>query len=365
MGRVLPFIILLLISCNTEKNDNVERIDYVFSDTKYVDYQEGWGWLIYAEEDNIFLQKIRSTSQSFNLSTGEVKEFGAIGEAPGEYGLQPVNIVYYKDTLFVGDPFNGKIILYDSNFNFVDERRNYFLTNSKIVIIDDSLIIGSRRSEEFAFIAYNKNIEKEIFKIGKPIDYPNNIDKSEVTNEGILYPNRKQWDAIDSLLMWYDSYNDKIRVYNIYKETLDTTFGIDHEGFNTPPLLYFEGDSYRPACWNVNAPQCQGLLISDKYIFVMLLNIWDINKEWRLRGLSEEEIKKIYTNDFIFIDVYTKNNYNYIGSFYPLNDYIYYEENKFLIHYLSIENDSTISIYMQEQYEGLKFLKISVTIKPT
>lgn len=357
---VFPLIILSLLSCVKHEEDET-ILSFRIIDEKIVEDENAWGWLAYAHGDLVFLQRAKKPSVTFNLVTGEIREIGNIGEAPGEYKVFPSSYLVSGETLYIGDYFKGKLILYDSSYDFIDEKGEYFL-NGKTVRLDDSLIIGTCRPFEHVFVIYDMKNEREVLSFGEPIEYPGDIDPSKLDREGKLYPNHWSWDARESALMWYDGYNDQIRVYNLFTGELDTIFGKTHTGLGKPPLGHFPGDAYHPPVDYASKVFCEGLVISDSRIFIVLGKNWTL-PDWSFAGCEEEDEKKIFQNNYFVVDVYTRNNYQYIGSFYPLNDYIICEDERFRLNQMYAMDDSTLNMYLQRHEDECKFIYLQVVVE--
>ncbi|KQC14351.1 MAG: hypothetical protein APR63_14515 [Desulfuromonas sp. SDB] len=357
---VIP-LALLLLGCSVKADDEEIILGYEIVEIVENSNSEAYGWMQFAKGDLVFVQKPSMPTISFNLSTAEIREIGVIGEGPGEYKLFSTSILLDNDTLYLGNLFKGELILYDSSFNYITQKKSFLLEGERIVKLNDSLIVGTRTSEDFIFVVYNLNTEKEIIHFGKPIEYPGDADKSRLVREGRLYPTSSAWNIKDSLLYWYDGYNDNIRVYNIFSKELDTVLGRTHAGFHLPPVVDHPGDAYHGPTTVALSADISGITVSENYLFVLMGKNWTV-WDGKLSAQYGDEKPLFLEDDYYFVDIYDLKNYGYCGTIYPLNDFIFDDDRRYRSHLIDVENDSILNIYLQGHEDWEYYIKLSVLI---
>ncbi|MBN1619992.1 hypothetical protein JW890_04660, partial [candidate division WOR-3 bacterium] len=102
------FFLVSGFGCSSPCNEEI-IINFRIEEEKIVEDENAWGWLAYANGTKVFLQRAKKPSVSFDLFSGEIREIGKIGEAPGEYEVFPSCYMVSGDTCFLGDFLQGKL----------------------------------------------------------------------------------------------------------------------------------------------------------------------------------------------------------------------------------------------------------------
>lgn len=349
---------IFLVNCSKNKDDSI-LLSYKIINTIDINLENYYGEISGVNGDSIFLWRHNKLLTEINLKSKEITTIGTVGEAPGEY-LGPSYTLIYKNNYFILDGRSNKIIIFDSTGCFVDEIR--FIGRGGIFkILNDTLIFYTNHTTlENFFCLYNVNDEENVFSFGEAIDYPIEKDREKLFFDGKIIAFSDQWDVKDSLLIWYDYYHNRFRVYNLFDGNILTSFGRDFHSWGTPPIYERPADKYHPSSWEVSYSPLEKVLISDKYIFACFEKIWEFN--WGLSYFDENKSMNILKNKYYLIDVYSRENFNYLGTIYPLDDYIYYENLRLAIREMSLENDSIINFYLQDIEDGSFFRKVEVTV---
>lgn len=350
---------IFIVNCSKNKDDSI-LLNYKIINSIDIYLENYYGEISGVNDNSIFLWRNNKLLTEINLKSNEITTIGTVGEAPGEY-LCPCYTLIYKNNYYITDAGSNKIIIFDSTGCFVDEIRRIHGRIGIFKNLNDTLIFYTNTSTLVNFFClYNVNDEENVFSFGEAIDYPVERDREKLIFDGKIIALSDQWDIKDSLLIWYDYYNNRFRVYNLFGGNILTSFGRDFHSWKTPPIFEIPGDQYHSSRCTVSSSPLVKVLISDKYIFACFGMIWKFN--WWLRDFDENKKMNILKNKYYFIDVYSRENFNYLGTIYPLDDYIYYENLRLVIREMSLENDTIINFYLQDIEDGSFFRKVVVSV---
>lgn len=353
---IILFIFLLGCS-NHPSNDKL--LDFKIQEVNDILLTSYYGEISGVDNNSLFLWRNNNFLTEVDIINEKITNIGIVGEAPGEY-LRPSYTIKYKGFYYIKDSSSNKIIIFDSLYTFIDEYKVYEKI-SQFKFLNDSLIFYTNTTQlKNFFCIYDLKKREKIFSFGEAIDYPKINDRSSLIHNGKIISFSKQWDVRDSLLIWYDYYNNQFRVYNIIDGKLLKTFGRDLRNWSTPPVFKISGDQYHSARNIVASSPCENILISENYIYACFSKIWEYN--WWLRDYDQQRLTDIKSHKYILVDVYSRENFNYIGSFYPLDQYITYEDNFLLIKDITLANDTVLNFYLQDRELGLLFRKVEIII---
>ena len=353
--KIILFFIVLsnLVGCSGASHEKV--LDYEVSENIDRKVQFFAGSIIYGKKHFIYPMRIKEPIFRLNIKSGKKISLGGIGSAPGEYWI-PAWITEFKEDIYLADKSTGKLQVFDSTGDFKREVGVYNI-HGKFKFLNDSLIVILNPTiEEIFFRVYDIKNKKEVLKFGESIEYPYTKYRTKLPNRGRHRPYRLEWDVRDSLLVWYDYYHDKLLVYNIFNGKLERRFGRTHRGWSVPKAFLFKGDAYHKKSWTVPPTPCRGLQITDKYIYIVFLRLW-------LYGWGRKNSKNMWKSDFILVDVYSREDFSYLGSFYPLNKYTYNKKDLLRLDWMDAEDDSLLNFYLIDVHNGNFFRKIKVKIK--
>lgn|GEM_PF-2258696 len=353
---IMMFIIFLIIGC-WKADEKV--IPYDIIDIKEIESSYNSPWIYYAKGEKIYSFNIIKPIIVLNISSGITREIGKLGFGPDRYKI-PSWITEYYGNIYVGDKTTGRLLIFDTLGNFIKDagihsiREKFVFCNETLLIIKNPTLIDNY------FILYDLKNDKQIISFGNVIEYPIKKHRLKLTNEGKWQPYYTEWDAMDSILVQYDYYNDKFIVYNIYNGKVIKRFGKKHNGWSVPRVIFFEGDKYHEKRFVVAMTPCRSLVITNNYIYFIVMKLWKY--KWFSRGFySKHKEKKIFSSNFLLVDVYSRN-YEYVGSFYPLNIHQFRGDEVLRLDFVSAENDTILNFYLQSN-DGTFFKRVSVKVK--
>uniref|UniRef100_A0A7C4U799 6-bladed beta-propeller n=1 Tax=candidate division WOR-3 bacterium TaxID=2052148 RepID=A0A7C4U799_UNCW3 len=335
--------------------DNEKILNYDMMDLKEVKINFNYASIFYTNGDNVYLFNVHKPIIRFNLATKEEEPIGKIGCGPGEYDF-PSSISELNGNIYIVDTPSKRLLKFEHDGKFIEEISG--IKANKIKFLNESLMVMDNPTLfENYFTTFDLKNKKEIKKFGKMIEYPIRKYRERLNNDGIMGIYQFLWDAMDSILVFYDYYNDNILLYNIFSGEIIKKFGRRHKNWAIPKVFLFEGDKYHPKSWDVSFLPCYNILISNKYIFVILEKVWKYH--WYMRNISEKKWRKIETNNFYFVDIYKRDDFSYVGTLYPLNDFIWKDNKRWSLRWNnSVSGDSILNFYLDNKDGDIQ--KISI-----
>jgi len=308
--------------------------------------------IITAQGDIIYPRRIKQPIIRLNVKTGEVFNIGNIGSAPGEYNIVAW-ISEYKGDIYLADKTTGRLLMFSLSGSFKEEVGVYNIL-TKFTFLNDSLLFTLNPTvEKGIFLSYNIRQKKKSLEFGSSIEYPLARYKTRLSRKGRHTPYVTEWDTKDSILIYYDYYRDRLHVYNLLNGKQIRIFGREHNGWSIPRPFVFKGDEYHRRSWMLPFTPCRGLQITDKYIYIVFYKSW-LNG-WRNKGFGD---------DFVLVDVYARDDFSYVGSFFPFKESDHnYQGNKLRLDWVAVEDDSILNFYMIDLKNGNAFRKIKIKFK--
>ncbi len=360
-NKFLLFIFILFLNCSKyiEKTINFKIAKEIERESHF----EGLYFPQYMGGNDSFLiiSGIQSPSLMINIERDEVIETLAIdGEGPGEKKN-------WGDAHFYG---NKLLCAYHSKLMVYEKEKNGYKLNKELAlpfngwyfrILNDTLLVFMVIDRyENLFVLFNWDNGKVLLEFGDALVYPQRRWRQKLLPDFPYY-----FCVYDSFLIVYDYFVNKFIVYDIFskKKMIISCRSIKY--WKTPKVK-FDKKLHR------FVTQCPKVKIATngKYLFIMFekawLYNWSIYNNKKIKNMSQKEKADLYSSLFYyFIDVYLLENYKYVGSIYPFNSSILFNEDKNILYEpeLLIVNKDKIIIFLTDNCKfKVKLLHIKIDL---
>lgn len=223
--------------------------------------------------------------------------------------------------------------------------------NNDLILYED---ISSMKNY-FSIFNIKKGVKLNSF--GDIIEYPDNKFKEKLKYDRFTIPYPEfEWDVKGSILIVYEYFFDRLKAYDVITGKTIKIFGVKHKNWTIPKIEITGRGKNRT--YKIKKTPAAGITISNNYIFVSFEKYW--LKDWEIEKYTDK-LKKLYKKGFFFVDVYKKKDFEYVGTFYPLNDENFYQNGIHLrVWRIKAENDSTLTFYLQDNRKETFFRKVKV-----
>ncbi len=345
MNKLRFLLFLILISCKGK----IERIIVLSKETKELEIKEYLGNIVEAKDDYVYLYGVSRPLTRVNIETGRIDTIFFSRERFIFSVKERDNVIYFLTNKRLKRTKDGLTEICNLNID------GYFkFLNDEFIILED---YGAMKDY---FSLYNIKTGKRLNSFGDMIEYQDVKfkDKLKYDRFTIPYP-EYEWDVKGSILVSYEYFFDRLKAYDIIKGKVIKVFGVKHKDWN-PPTVDITGKG-KNRVYKIKKTPAAGLVISENYIFLCLEKFW--LKEWNINK-KEKKLRRLYNKGFFFIDVYRRNDFEYIGSFSPLNEEDFFkDEIYFRLWRVKAEGDTLLIFYLQDNRRELFFRKIKIKIK--
>lgn len=366
--RYLRILLLFfsLLSCEKERE---KILKYIIEEKIRICnpiFNEGWFSLGGANGNNLVFTVFNRHTLLWNIKRNTFDTLYKWGDGPleacGGYGI------FFENKLFCLSPMSYKMLIMEiknGKYNIIKEAKIPIWVYYFINVLNDSLLAFVEFSIDKIFIIYDWKNEKIVNEFGDAPSYPIKKWNNKISDEG-KYPS---YDAAvkDTFLFFYDYYRNKFYVYNIFNGKKIKTFGRSIPGWCIPQIRWWKE---RSRFTIPNSPMISsvynkgGICVSDKYIFAGFGKEWKGKWQWK-KKVSKKKRTKILTDHYYFIDIYSLKDFNYIGTIYPFDEFIYDKEKDKILwpSMLRISGENNIDIYLNDvDLSIIKWIRIKVEL---
>ena len=339
-------LLIAVLSCkNNQDNTVIFEIEIIHEDRVFT--ENYYGDLIHFQDNRAICGFYKMPVSIINLSDNTFQKIEKQGEGPGEFKF-PRWAKFYQDNFMIFCSSLTKIIIYDSSFNCIREHRVPAKISNLFILDDSTVLYSDLISNEKFFVIYDLENSIILNSFGQTIPYPVERYRNHLYNQGNLKPIKGNVALHENLLIWYDYYQDKFKIFNISNGVLSDIFGRVHPGWKVPIVFETPVDQYHPTSHlRIRSTPCQTIEFSENYMFVLFFRLWQ--NGWKYQDdffLSEK---------FGLVDIYKLPSFSYAGSFY-LSTICLEEDNYLLPCQMDVIDDSTVTILYLNPGEGTDFI---------
>ena len=362
MKRIILLSFFLLLSC-TRESEKILEYREVFVNKRCIDVPGKFPRISGVIGDTILITGYDAPLFAVGIKNGFMDTVAIDGEGPGEKSGVPSSDAY-DDKLYLAVNLKHKLMTFDlKNLSFIKEVRLVTFFNGFQMENDSIGVFAAMTPEAYDCLFFTINIDNGeiINKFGKPILYPKKSNKLPEWQKYLkmFY----KFDIRDSILVFYDSFHNRFCAYNVFTGEKIKSFGRRFKGWSIPPVKFYRGNNYMPSTYAV----ASGVLpffsncikITEKYIFALMGKAW--LKGWNIihEGMEIEDMIKVYSNRYYFIDVYSRRDYSYIGTIYPFDSQIMDNslDECWYIDKFDVEEENLIDLYFLGYSSGLICIK--------